>query len=175
MLGKKIKKMMGESVYDWARMFRYKYLTEPRFKNQKLVDIKIGNMAIKAPEKHILFELHKRQPYRDLAIGIIAHAVSEKYPDATIVDIGANIGDTAAMIASYCGNPLILIEASDYFYDILVKNSSLFPNVKRIEKVFVSNKPRVRGILRYWGGTARFEEIGDGEEEFVWQNPWRGL
>ena len=131
---------------------------------------KIGNIVIKAPEKHLMVELQKtqRQPYRDIAVGIIAKYVSEKYPGETIIDIGANIGDTAAIIANYSSNPLILVEPSDYYYEILIKNIDFIPNVRRVEKVLVSAQPINGGMLKHTTkGTARFIELGEQGEKFT--------
>ena len=158
--------IVGKSLYEKLKYYRYKLFLEPAVKYKKLVDVKVSEILIKAPENHILVQLQKSQsqPYRDLAIGITAQFVSDKYPGATIIDIGANIGDTAAIIASFSNNPLILVEPSDYYHDILMKNIDSIPNVKRVEKVLISDQPVHKGIISHSSGTARFvniEEQGD--------------
>lgn len=161
--------IVGNSLYGKLKYYRYKLFLEPAVKYQKLVNIKIGKIVIKAPERHLIVQLQRNQsqPYRDLAIGITAQFVSEKYPDETIIDIGANIGDTAAIIANFSNNPLILVEPSDYYYDILIKNIDSIPNVKRVEKVLISDQPIHRGMLSYSGGTARLVELGEQGDIFT--------
>jgi hypothetical protein len=60
----------------------------------------------------------KLQPYRDLCIGISAKYISVKYPNKAIIDIGANIGDTAAIIATYAQNNVYLNIVSYVFAEI---------------------------------------------------------
>ena len=127
-----------------------------------MVDVTIGKFTIKAPAHHLISQFMDDQPYRYLPVGISAGAVASKYPDASFLDIGANIGDTAAMMASHAANPLILVEASDYYHEILTKNARAIPNVRRIEFVFVSTDDSpLTGRLHHWGGTAAFEAGGE--------------
>jgi len=81
-----------------------------------------------------------------------------KYPSGTIVDIGANIGDTAAIISTHARpNKLILIEGSDYFFDILVRNVSQLPGNIVCKKVLVSDvSEATSGAFIHWGGHRLF-------------------
>lgn len=138
---------------------------QKRFFAQKTAVLHVGNFDLLAPESHLLFELQKIGPYRDLCIGISAKAICDKYEGATIVDIGANIGDTAAILASHVANKLILVEGSDYYYAFLEKNLHLFPNPIVPIKAMVSDGSVIQGELRHWGGTAYFKHLQ--EEEFT--------
>jgi FkbM family methyltransferase len=73
------------------------------------------------------------------------------------VDIGANIGDTAAVMASYAPNPKILVEPSDFYCNFLRRNAARIPNVAQIHQVLISSREREMGMLVHGGGTARFE------------------
>ena len=128
------------------------------FFEQKLVKINIGKYELDIPEAHMLIELVKTQPYRDLCVGISAKFFSENYPDSMIVDIGANIGDTAAIISTYCQNKLLLIEASDYYHEILMRNTPQLSNELIIKKILISDGSESSGLLYHWGGTAYFKE-----------------
>jgi FkbM family methyltransferase len=131
--------------------------TQERFFEQRLVGLKCGDYEISVPEGHMLRKVLPLQPYRDLAIGLIARLVARKYPFASICDVGANVGDTAAIIATQTRNKLILIEASDYYFDLLTTNVRQLPNEKILRKVMISDGAPVHGHLHHWGGTARFE------------------
>ncbi len=123
-----------------------------------MVAATVGSITIKAPHRHPVIRFAINQPYRDLPVGFAAEAVARKYPGASFLDIGANIGDTAAMMASYAPNPLILVEASTIYQNILRQNAAMLPNVRRVEFVFVSSDATPpSGRLRHWGGTATFE------------------
>ena len=136
---------------------------QKRFFAQKTAILHCGNFDLLSPESHLLFELQKIGPYRDLCIGISAKVICDKYPDASIVDVGANIGDTAAILASHVANKLILVEGSDYYYDFLDKNLHLFPNEIVPIKAMVSDGSEIQGELRHWGGTAYFRHLGQEE------------
>lgn len=157
-----MKSLLPKFIYEFLRECRRQYF-EQRFFEQGFKKIKRGAYEIEAPENHLLIKVLKSQPYRDLCVGITAKYISAKYPDATMIDIGANIGDTAALIATYARNKLILIEASDYFYDILVRNTSQLPNDIVIKKVLISDGSKVSGFFRHSEGTASFHEREDGE------------
>lgn len=133
---------------------------QKRFFSQKSAILHCGNFDLLAPESHLLFELQKVGPYRDLCIGTSAKIICEKYKRASIVDVGANIGDTAAILASYVPNKLILVEGSDYYYHFLEKNLHHFPNVVVPIKGMVSDGSEIQGELRHWGGTAYFKHHG---------------
>lgn len=109
--------------------------------------------------------MRQSQPYRDLCVGITAKFVTEEYANATIVDIGANIGDTAAIIAQYTSAKIVLVEASDYDAGILTKNVRQFPNEIEIQRVFVADGKEVHGNLHYRCGTAFFEESSGSSKE----------
>jgi FkbM family methyltransferase len=135
-----------------------RFLRDKMYARQSTVKMLVSGFTLEIPRHHHLVGMQKSQPYRNLCVGITAKFVTEKYIDATIIDIGANIGDTAAVIAQYCGNKMIVVEASDYYAEILSRNVKQFPNPIEIERVFVSDGNEVRGSLHYRGGTAFFEE-----------------
>jgi FkbM family methyltransferase len=152
--------LVGKFLYEKLAAFRYDIQKKHAFERQKIVNIECGNFVLNAPQNHSLVQIQKNksQPYRDQAIGITAKFISEEYPESTIVDIGANIGDTAAVIATYANNPLILVEPSDYYHEILMSNIHKIPNIKKVEKCFISGKKSIQGVLKHWGGTASFHE-----------------
>jgi len=157
-----IKSLLPEPVYEFLREHR-RQSSERRYFEQGFTQIKCGAYEIEAPENHLLVKLLKSQPYRDLCVGIAAKYISAKYPNATMIDIGANIGDTAALIATYARNKLILVEGSDYFFDILVRNASQLPNETVIKKVLISDGSEISGSFHHWGGTASFNEGAGGK------------
>lgn len=149
---------LGDRRWRQLKAFRDKFITEPCLRHQRMVPAKVGDFVIKAPRRHPVTRFAIDQPYRDLPVGFAAGAVAKKYPGASFVDIGANIGDTAAMMATYAPNPLILVEASAIYQDILRQNIAVLPNVRRVEFVFVTTDAKApSGRLRHWGGTAAFE------------------
>jgi FkbM family methyltransferase len=76
-----------------------------------------------------------------------------------LIDIGANIGDTAAIMATYSNSPLVLIEPSEIYGQFLRKNIARLPNQTTVHAVMISANKTEQGILVHAGGTARFETV----------------
>jgi FkbM family methyltransferase len=53
-----------------------------------------------------------------------------KYPDTTIIDIGANIGDSVAIMRSLCQSPILCIEGCNEYIPFLKRNTSQFTNIE---------------------------------------------
>ncbi len=148
---------LPEPIYEYLRLWHRRHGNVSYFR-QGLTTIRCGSYELQIPKDHLLVKLRKQQPYRDLCIGITAKFVAAKRPDASIVDVGANIGDTAAIIANYVHNKLILVEASDYFFGILTQNARQFTNELVLKRAMVASGRSTRGNLQHWGGTAHFQE-----------------
>ena len=74
-------------------------LTKKLFrKDAKKPDIQytIGNISISLPHNHPLPSYQKAFLLYNKAVGIIAQIIEKENSNAIIIDIGANIGDTAA-------------------------------------------------------------------------------
>ena len=157
-----VKALIPESIFQRMRPWWERY-KEHLFSNQGTTQITIGDYQLEVPASHPLKALIQDAPCRDVGIGIIARHAGEKYPDQAIIDIGANVGDSAALIASHCTNDLILIEASDYYFPFLEKNTAHYRNHITLEKTLLSDGGAVTGQLQHWGGTAFFSE-GEGSQ-----------
>jgi FkbM family methyltransferase len=154
---KEIKKWIPRRLL-YAIRRRRERIRESEFVNQKLKSIRCGDFEIRIPESHILLSLQDKQPLRDICVGISAMCLGIKYPNSTMIDVGANIGDTAAIIASYASNKLILVEGSDYYHSLLEMNSRQFRNEISIKKMFLVDGKKIDGHLTHWGGTAFFDK-----------------
>lgn len=82
---------------------------------------KIGKFEICVPPNHALPKYQFRFKLYDR---FLPHLVKFLDSPGTIIDIGANIGDTTIAMLQNCKNPIISIEPSDYFYKYLEKNIS---------------------------------------------------
>lgn len=127
------------------------------FFEQRPTSITVGNFNIEVPDKHPLIDWQLSQPYRDQHIGIAAGLFARKYPSAMLIDIGANVGDSAAWMASRCPNDLVLIEPSPFYIKYLKKNAALFPNKTVVQQVLIGSAPMTHGDLVHHAGTAYYE------------------
>ena len=99
----------------------------------------IGQYRIRLPLGSQL--LHYRSAFRlyDTALGQIAAILRTKYPALHAIDIGANVGDTCALIRQYAEIPVLCIEGDPILLPILAENvSRLGPDIE-IEASFVGS------------------------------------
>jgi FkbM family methyltransferase len=135
----------------------WRHYKEFVFSRQSSKKIHIGKFVLDAPASHPITELYSSSNYRDLCVEVTAKYCGAKYPNKSIIDIGANIGDTATRMRLVCANHLVLVEASDTFFEYLKNNSQQLGN-STLLKAFVADGSMQRGTLRHWGGTAHFVE-----------------
>ena len=103
-----------------------------------LVKCKIGKFTLLLPLSHNLPLYLKDYPNYSYNIGRISMLVKEKYPTLALIDIGANIGDSVAIIRTEVNFPILCIEGNQYFFKILEKNAIFFPDVY-LENTYVGN------------------------------------
>ncbi|HIK17498.1 MAG TPA: FkbM family methyltransferase [Leptolyngbyaceae cyanobacterium M33_DOE_097] len=91
----------------------------------------IGAFALTLPLDHKLDVYQANWKRYDTALGYISQAIFEKYPDHTAIDIGANVGDTAALIRTYNKEvPLLCVEGNPEFITYLESNTQQLGNVQ---------------------------------------------
>ena len=87
----------------------------------------IGPFELVLPHDHMLDAYQERYRLYDWALGELAPLLLEKYPDATAIDIGANIGDTAALLCRKRDIPVLCIEGHPHFAAYLRRNLQRLP------------------------------------------------
>jgi len=115
---------------------------------------KIGKYEINIPPNYTLPQNQKSFKLYDRFLPVLAKNISS---DKIIIDVGANIGDTAIAIIQQCENPIICIEPSDIFFPYLESNLKLiapneFSRVKTIKKLVGTGL--ISGKLNHTVGTA---------------------
>ncbi len=117
---------------------------------------KIGRFDLVLPADHRLDIYQSRYRLYDRGLGEIANAVISKYPDMTAIDIGANVGDSAALICSKHDVPVLCIEGNPRFTSYLRANlDKLHPAVVLAECLVGAQNGFVAAQdLRTGGGTA---------------------
>jgi len=94
-----------------------------------LVNVHVGNVIIKSPLSHPLFHILRGFKHFGFNTTRIASTIEEKYKDFTIIDIGANIGDTVAFIRNEVNAEVLCIEGDDFYFKILEENSKTLKGV----------------------------------------------
>ncbi len=82
---------------------------------------------------------------------------SENIKNISMIDVGANIGDTVALVRQYHDIPILAVEGDDEYFSYLEVNSSLYTNIT-ITKQFLGEKDENIGLkLTQDMGSARLQ------------------
>ena len=115
-----------------------------------LVRYELDGHTLWLPISHELPLYRSDLPEYSRNVGRIAACVAEQYADFTLVDIGANIGDTLAVVRSFRHFPVLCVEGEDRFFSILKLNAaSMGADVEYTICSVCGNK--ARDILQYCG------------------------
>ena len=137
-------------------------LGAPGFSDQQTVEFNIAGYALKLPSKHPLLEFlnpqsRQFQPYRESGLIKTVQALERLGRKGTALDIGANVGDSCAVIHRHGGLRIVSLEPSDFFFGYLAQNIARhFSDRATARQAFVLAKAdeKPRGLY-HWGGTAR--------------------
>ena len=115
---------------------------------------KIGATTISLPFSHRLPLYLSWFPTYDRALPRLAARIAAKYPDSPIIDVGANVGDTAAMLRAAVASPILCIEGDAVFRNLLASNASRIGNVE-VLAAYVGDSPgSIQAASQRKGGTA---------------------
>jgi hypothetical protein len=79
-----------------------------------LKTIAIHGIALDLPEDHWLLQVRGQLPDYSENIGRLAAVVETKYPARGFIDVGANAGETAAIVCAHSQLPVLCIEGAQY-------------------------------------------------------------
>ncbi|KAA6302260.1 MAG: hypothetical protein EZS26_001620 [Candidatus Ordinivivax streblomastigis] len=131
----------------------------------------IGNYTITVPFDHKLPEYQRWFKNYDKKIKNIIQSIDsyENKDGKVIVDIGANIGDTATYIRSFTDAKIICVEGDNYYLEFLKKNIAQLPDIE-IFPVFVQgrNEDGKYSLTRN-NGTASLKEADEKSTEIVFE------
>lgn len=108
-------------------------------KTKREGSVVVGKYRILMPGNNIQLGNYKIYPDLNSQLGRLAAVIFKKYPGMTVIDVGANVGDTIAILKSAVDLPVIGIEGDDVSFKYLEKNMAQFSNVS-IVKTFLSEK-----------------------------------
>lgn len=102
----------------------------------------------------------KKYPTYSENLGEVAKVVFSKYPGASAIDVGANIGDSAIILQSFVSAPILCIEGNPKFIPLLKRNILQLKDIT-VEECFVGEENETVVAVNY-GGTARIEKSLNG-------------
>ncbi len=134
-----------------------------------LIHYNLDGTKISLPLSHDLPFNRKTFPQYSANVARIARHVVEKYDNMTFVDIGANIGDTVAILRNPAHFPILCIEGDEHFFNILKMNVTHLQDVE-IENIFVGNFTGLfTGNIERMKGTARLVQNSSESHKFNMQ------
>ncbi len=113
--------------------------------------VKVGNYFVDMPGNNPQISTYKYEPEVNTQLARLAVCIFNKYKDLTVLDIGANVGDTIAVIKSAVDVPIIGVEGDAISYGFLEKNTAQFQQVTII-KEFLGEKRQTLQVALEKGG-----------------------
>jgi FkbM family methyltransferase len=111
------------------------------------VRYRVGGVDLELPLSHELPFYRHDHPLYDERIGVLARELG-----GPVVDVGANVGDTAALVRAESDVPILCVEGDERFFSFLERNAARLGDVE-LERAFV--EAPVRGRVERGAGTAR--------------------
>ncbi len=133
-----MKKFLRKIANKWGYDF-VKVNVSPSEKSSKFSNVKIGEFNIEIPSNNPLSKHYVYYPDYNIGLQRLSVIVSKKYPNQTLVDVGANVGDTIAVVKSRLNIPIIAIEGDDFSYSFLAKNCQKFSDIQLIKAYLGEN------------------------------------
>lgn len=129
-----------------------------RFFGDPIVSYNLDGLEISIPLSHNLPLIRKTYPYYSTNIGRISCVLRAKYPDLTLIDIGANVGDTVAILRHQAHYPILCIDGDKHFFSILKKNAENWIDVELVNSFVGDTTSRFLGKIETMGGTGHLME-----------------
>lgn len=123
-----------------------------------LVEAQIGLSRLYLPFSHQLPFILKSTPHYSTNLTRIAELVCLKYPNMAFIDIGANIGDSVALLRTKTAFPILCVEGDNYFFEILQKNCKQFNDVYVANEYVGESNIQLNAVSVGIGGTAHLTQ-----------------
>jgi len=101
-----------------------------------LVTLSLGEYNLHLPLSHELPFYRKLFPEYALNLGRVSLIVRKKYPDLTMIDVGANVGDSVAIVRMFSDHPILCVEGEPRFFRLLAENTRQLPEIE-LEQTFL--------------------------------------
>ncbi len=133
---------MKKVIRDFFNRFGYDIVKTgiPYFKKTKRdSSVLVGKYHIVMPGNNLQLGNYKIYPDLNSQLGRLAAVIFKKYPGMTAIDVGANVGDTIAVLKSEINIPVIAVEGDDVCFEFLKKNIQQFQDIS-IVKSYLGEK-----------------------------------
>lgn len=114
-----------------------------------------GDFLLAFPDDHRLPEIQRVDVLYDRGWKHALRSIGSARPRSTIIDVGANVGDTAAFIRSHTKNPILCVEGGDDFIPYLRHNVDIIGKDIRVIEDFVAPQADFKASYTSETGTGR--------------------
>jgi FkbM family methyltransferase len=119
--------------------------------------VSLGGHQISLPAGHLVDWRRLRHRRYDEPVAEVAELLRRKYGAPTMIDIGANVGDTAALMARSREIAVLCVEGNAKFLTSLRKNLAVISSISEIEPSYIgADDGSAAGSMRTYQGTATF-------------------
>jgi len=126
--------------------------------------IELGGHSVSLPAGHLLDWYRLRHSRYDEPIADLCDILIKKYPNFRAIDIGANIGDTAALIVRSSDVSVLCVEGNQKYLPLLKKNLAHISVTSEIEETYVGfDDGEIAGHVVTRAGTASIEPAVSGQ------------
>ncbi|MDZ5620011.1 hypothetical protein SFC88_04210 [Nocardioides sp. HM23] len=144
---------LGEIVSTARR--RLSWLVRDRFPNRKVVR-DVQGVRLVLPWSHRLPDYAgPGSPYGQNLVEL-AHALAEAAPPLTVLDVGANVGDSALQILNATDGRVLCVEADTFYLDFLHRNVDADDRITVVESLLAVDDAAAATTAVRTGGTTRF-------------------
>ena len=133
------------------------------FFSDPLVEADVAGATLAVPLSHALPKNLKVFPYYASNLGRLTALVKGKYPGLTVIDIGANIGDSIAVIRQCADVPILCVEGNPAFFKTLALNAARFQRVQTAAAYVGETNTSLFAKDKMLGGTSHISAGGDRE------------
>jgi FkbM family methyltransferase len=124
-----------------------------------LVRYRLEKTSLMLPLSHELPTYRRALPHYAMNLGRVLRRVLDKYPDLTMIDVGANVGDSAAIVRGQAQVPILCVEGEPRFFKLLKRNTEEMQEVER-ENAFLGEVGDRVAAVHVHRGNARIVLAG---------------
>lgn len=95
------------------------------------VRVRVHGVRLLLPRAHALPAYVRRYPGYSTNVVRVARAILEKYPNAPLIDVGANVGDTTSFWRAAVTAPILAVEGDPHWLRYLEANTGSLEHVTR--------------------------------------------
>lgn len=118
-----------------------------------LISYKLWNYTVQIPFSHNLPAVMVGHKNYNTNLPRVAGYINSKYPNPHVIDIGANVGDTAVLLRSFISYPVMCVEGDKKFFELLKKNTLQLKDVTYVNCYLGEIDEKINAVYKAVGGT----------------------